>query len=118
MFVFNANAKNEIRICSNKHETCLVLVETNQFSKHQKEVVVLARMRMGQTRVTHSYMLLDEEQPQCVGHNAHFTVILFLLECDDFVQMKNKYVHVNIMKQLFQDVSVYDFMMFVKEFFF
>ena len=75
-------------------------MKTNQFSKHQK--VVLARMRMGHTKVTHSYVLLGKEQPQCVGRKALFTVLLFLFECDDFVQMRNKYVHVNIMKSYFK----------------
>ena len=34
----------------------------------RKEEVVLARLRLGHTRVTHSYLLLGEEQPQCVGN--------------------------------------------------
>ena len=38
------------------------------------------------TRVTHSYLLLGEEQPQCVGCDAPFTVRHFLLECADFAQ--------------------------------
>ena len=33
---------------------------------HRKEVV-LARLCLGHTRVTHSFLVLGEEQPQCVG---------------------------------------------------
>ena len=33
----------------------------------RKEEVVLARLHLSHTRVTHSYLLLGEEQPQCVG---------------------------------------------------
>ena len=58
--------------------------------------------------------ILGEEQPQCVGCNAPFTVRLFLLKCDDFVQMRNKYAHVNNMKQLFQDKSVANIMVFLR----
>ena len=47
----------------------------------RKEEVVLARLRLGHTRVTHSYLLLGEEHPQCVGCDAPFTVRHFLLEC-------------------------------------
>ena len=43
-----------------------------------KEEVVLARLHLGHTRVTHSYLLLGEEQPQCVGCDAPFTVRHFL----------------------------------------
>ena len=50
----------------------------------RKEEVVLARLRLGHTRVTHSYLLQGEEQPQCVGCDAPFTVRHFLLECGDF----------------------------------
>ena len=47
----------------------------------RREEVVLARLCLGHTRVTHSYLLLGEEQPQCVGCDTPFTVRNFLLEC-------------------------------------
>ena len=50
----------------------------------------------------HSYLLLGEEQPQCVGCDAPFTVRHFLLECGDFAQVRNNCFHVDNMKQLFQ----------------
>ena len=74
--------------------------------------VVLAIMRIGHSGVIHSYMLLDEEQPQCVSCNAAFTVHHILLECVDFSQIRNKYYQVNTMKQLFQDISIGNIMMF------
>ena len=55
----------------------------------RKEEVVLARLRLGHTRVTHSYLLQGEEQPQCVGCDAPFTVRHFLLECGDFAQVRS-----------------------------
>ena len=45
---------------------------------------VMEDLRLGHTRVTHSYLLQGEEQPQCVGCDAQFTVRHFLLECGDF----------------------------------
>ena len=56
----------------------------------RREEVVLARLRLGHTRVTHSYLLQGEEQPQCVGCDAPFTVCHFLLECGDFAQVRNE----------------------------
>ena len=55
----------------------------------EEKEVVLARLRLGHTRVTHSYLLLGEEHPQCVGCDAPFTVRHFLLECGDFAQVRN-----------------------------
>ena len=74
-----------------------------------------ARIRLCHTRVAHSYLLLGEEQPQCVGCDAPFTIHYFLLECDDFSQIIHKYYQVHNMKQLFQDISVDNSMMFLKE---
>ena len=66
----------------------------------RKEEVVLARLRLGHTRVTHSYLLQGEEQPQCVGCDAPFTARHSLLECGDFAQVRNNWFHVDNMKQL------------------
>ena len=73
----------------------------------RKEKVVLARLRLGHTRVSHSYLLQGEEQPQCVGCDAPFTVRLFLLECGDFAQVRNNCSHVDNMKELFKFLAVY-----------
>ena len=54
----------------------------------RKEEVILARLRIGHTRVTHSYLLQGEEQPQSDGCDAPFTVRHFLLECGDFAQVR------------------------------
>ena len=77
--------------------------------------VVLARLRLGQTRVTHSYLLQGEEQPQCVGCEGPFTVRHFLLECGDFAQVRNNCFHVDNMKQLFQDIHNDSIMIFLRQ---
>ena len=81
----------------------------------RKEEGVLAGLRLGHTSVTHPYLLQVEEQPQCVGCDAPFTVHHFLLECGDFAQVRNNCFHVNNMKQLFQDIHIDSSMTFLKE---
>ena len=81
----------------------------------RKEEVVLARLRLGHTRVTHSYLLLGEEQPHCVGCDAPFTVRHFLLDCGDFAQVRNNCFHVDNMKQLFQDIHIDSIMTFLRQ---
>ena len=76
---------------------------------------VLARLRLGHTRVTHSYLLQGEEQPQFVGCNAPFTVLHFLLECVDFAQVRNNCFHVANMKLLFQDIHIDSIMTFLRQ---
>ena len=81
----------------------------------RKEEVILARLRIGHTRVTHSYLLQGEEQAQCVGCDAPFTVRHFLLECGDFAQVRNNCFLVDIMKQLFQDIHIDSIMTFLRQ---
>ena len=79
-----------------------------------RKEVVLARLRLRNTRVTHLYLLQGEEQPQFVGCDAPFTVRHFLLECGDFAQVKNNCFHVDNMKELFQDIHIDSIMTFLR----
>ena len=80
-----------------------------------RKEVVLARLRLGHTRVTHSYLLQGEEQPQCVVCNAPFIVRHFLLECDDFAQARNNFFHVDHMKESFQDIHIDSIMALLRQ---
>ena len=57
--------------------------------RNRKEDVVSAQIRSGHTRITHSYLLLGEDQSKCVGYDAPFTIRLFLMACADFSQVRN-----------------------------
>ena len=93
-----------------------LLVNINQlFETLEEKKVVLARLRLGHTRVTHSYLLQGEEQPQCVGCDALFTVRHFLLECGDFSPVRNNCFHVDNMKELFQDIHIDSIMTFLRQ---
>ena len=81
----------------------------------RKEEVVLARLRLGHTRITHSYLLLGEEQPECVGCYAPFTVRHFLLESRDFAQVRNNCFHAESIKRLFQDIHIDSIMTFLRQ---
>ena len=52
----------------------------------RREEVVITRLRIGQTRITHSYLLNHEEQPFCIVCNQPFTVKHTLIDCIDFLQ--------------------------------
>ena len=73
----------------------------------RQEVVVLARLRIGHTRITHSYLLKREEQPYCFGCDAPFTVRHFLLKRDAFSHIRNKYFHVDTINQLFNFFMIF-----------
>ena len=50
----------------------------------RREEIVLAPLRIGHTRKTHSHLLKREDQPKCIGCDTPFTVKHFLLDCIDF----------------------------------
>ena len=77
--------------------------------------IVLARLRMSHTRITHSYLLKREEPPYCFGCDALFTVRHFLLECGNFSHIRNKYFHVDTIKQLLNDVPIDNVFLSLKE---
>ena len=81
----------------------------------RQEEVVLARLRIGLTRITHSYLLKREEPSYCFGCDALFTVRHFLLECCVLSHIRNKYFHVNTIKLLFNDVPIDNVFLFLKE---
>ena len=81
----------------------------------RREEVVLSRLRIGHTRLTHSFLLTRDEPPYCYACNKPITVRHFLIECDDFTQVRRKYFHVDTYKQLFQDVPVDNIFSFLKE---
>ena len=62
-----------------------------------------------------SYLLLGEEQSQCLGCDASFTVCHFLFECGYFAQVRNNCVHVDYTNQLFQDIHIDSIMTFLRQ---
>jgi hypothetical protein len=81
----------------------------------RKEEVVLARCRIGHTHVTHSYLLKQEEQPECVFCVEPFTVKHFFISCIDLALVRQKYFNVDSMFQLFNSVHYENILLFLKE---
>ena len=75
-------------------------------SKLSRREVILACLRMGHTRITHSWLLNRDKQPHCIGCNTPFTTRHYLLDCTDF--------DVNNLNHLFTDVSVENILSFLK----
>ena len=54
------------------HEIKPVLGKNNIYRSLRREEVVLTRLRIGHTRLTHSYLLKREDQPFCIRCNEPF----------------------------------------------
>ena len=84
-------------------------------SNIRREEVVLTRLRIGHTRITHSWLLNRDEQSNCTGCDVPFTVKHFLLDCFDFHQARRSFFQVNNLHDLFKDVSIENIIAFLKE---
>ena len=65
----------------------------------------ITRCRIGHTRLTHSYLLTNEQPPFCISCNEPFTVKHFLITCTEFNYIRNRYFTAKTVKELFTDTS-------------
>ena len=50
----------------------------------------ITRCRIGHTRLTHAYLLTNEQPPLCISCNEPFTVKHFLITCTEFNYIRKK----------------------------
>ena len=85
------------------------------FKADRKEEVVHARLRIGHSFITHSYLLKGEEQPTCDPCDTPFTIKHILLHCVDFKTSRDKHYKVNTLKELFETVEIRHIFDYLKE---
>ena len=71
-------------------------------SNIRREEVVLTRLRIGHTRITHSWLLNRDEQPNFIGCDVPFTIKHFLLDCFDFHQARRSFFSSQQLARSFQ----------------
>ena len=76
----------------------------------------ITRCRIGHTRLTHAYLLTNEQPLFCISCNEPFTVKHFLISCTEFNYIRKKYFTSKTVKELFSDTSSYKIISFLKEF--
>ena len=115
-YIFNKWQSSWNETCFNKLKEIEPVVNHHRIvpKLSRREEIILARLRIGHTRLTHSYLLKREEQPYCIGCDTPFTVRHFLLDCADFDRERRSLFQVNNLKDLFKDVSVENILSFLK----
>ena len=58
------------------------------------EEVILARLRIGHSYITHSYLLKGGENPQCIPCNASLTIKHILVDCVDLAPTRQRFFDV------------------------
>ena len=85
------------------------------FRNSRKEEVVLSRLRIGHTYFTHSYILRQEDPPECTACQEIYSVRHVLIDCIDLGLIRPRFYNVPDMKTLFDTISVDRILSFVKE---
>ena len=70
---------------------------------------------MGHTYFSHSYILCQEDPPECIACQEIYSVRHVLIDCIDLCLMRPRFDTVPDMKTLFDIVSVDKIVSFVKE---
>ncbi|XP_035204612.1 uncharacterized protein LOC118179551 [Stegodyphus dumicola] len=60
-------------------------------TSNRREEVLLTRLRIGHSRVTHNYLLKAENEPICATCNVCLSVYHILIECSYFNNLREKY---------------------------
>ena len=81
----------------------------------RRDAVILRRLRIGHTRVTHKYLLSGDSQPLCDKCQCSLTVEHILLECCSLKDVCENYFTCSSLKELFENVDATTIMDFIKE---
>jgi len=65
----------------------------------------LTRCRIGHSRLTHSYLLNNEERPECILCNSNYSLKHILTDCVDVADVRQTFYNVNDLYNLFTNVA-------------
>ena len=75
------------------------------FCNTRKENTVLNRLHIGQSYLTHLFILKKEKVPVCVMCNTVLTIKHILIECVELLEVRKKYLEQKSLYSLFWNVS-------------
>ena len=75
------------------------------YGQNRKDQVVLTRCHIGHDRLTHSYLLNNEERPECIPCNFNYSVKHIFVDCVDVAHIRQTfYIDINLY-DLFTNVA-------------
>ena len=75
------------------------------YDQNWKEHVVLTRCRIGPGRITHSYLLNNEERPECIPCDSNYSLKHVLIDRVDIADIRHTFYNVNNFIYLFTNVA-------------
>jgi hypothetical protein len=81
----------------------------------RRDEILIHRLRLGHTYLTHSYLLKGKDPPECIPCHCRLTVEHLLIECVDYAVIRRKYYSVTTICDLFNVVNPRAIVDFIKE---
>ena len=85
------------------------------YSNNRKEDVILTRLRIGHTRLTHKHYLTGDDRPECIPCDCSLTIKHILIECVDTAEIREQYFNCPDLKTLFNSVAGDTILAFLSE---
>ena len=85
------------------------------FRAWRRERVVISRLRIAHTRLTHAFILKQEPQPQCLTCHTTCTVKHILIECRAFTVIRKWFFKVTSLTESFENIKIDDVLSFLWE---
>ena len=81
------------------------LPSLKMYSDNRKEDIILTRLRIGHSRLTHKHYLANEDPPECIPCNTPLTIKHVLIECVDTADIRKQFFNCPDLKTLFKSVA-------------
>lgn len=85
------------------------------FRKSRKEQVIISRLHIGHSKLTRSFILTQEQPPQCLTCQTPYTIKHILMECGALARTREWYFKIDNMRNMFENVDMGDVLSFLRE---
>ena len=114
-FTQNGNNAGIITLTINSFKSSPLWENGDQLSENQEKNVIISWLCIGHTKLTHSFILKQEQQLQCLTCQTSCTVKHVLIECKAFALIRKRFFKVNSLSDLFENVKMNDVPSFLRE---
>jgi len=94
---------------------CIIGTASNKETLSCHVTVIINRLWIGHTRLTHSHLSSGDDQPTCRTCEHPLTVCQILLDCHDLQDIRQKHFSVTSHRDLFESADNCDIIDFIKK---
>ena len=85
------------------------------FRKLRKEQVIISRLWIGHTSLTHSFILKQRQSPQCLTCQTPYTIKHVLVECGALAITRERHFKTDDMRYMLEKVHMDDVLSFLRD---